>query len=197
MILRTPRLTLHPFAARDLNTLHRQWNDREVRRYLFDGRPVSRSFVRDQIAASRRLLRERGFGFFTIRRGTRTIGFVGLRPFGQRGRIGLLYALRPACWARGYATEASRAVLRLGFRRGLRTIWAGADTPNRASLRVMRRLGFRRAARLTLAGRPVLYCRLDRRRFAKASTQARPAGFSSSRRASETASSWVRTAPSS
>ena len=168
MILRTPRLTLHPFSVRDGPALHRQWNDREIRRFLFDDRPVSPSLVHEQIAASRRLFRELGFGFFTVRRGVRTIGFVGLRPFGRRKRIELLYALRPTHWARGYATEASVAVLWLAFARGLRTIWAGADAPNRASFRLMRRLGFQRAGGFTVGGRPAIYYRIDRRRFANA-----------------------------
>jgi RimJ/RimL family protein N-acetyltransferase len=123
---------------------------------------VSRSFVREQIAASRALFREHGFGFFTLRRGSRTIGFAGLRPFGRPRRIELLYALLPAYWARGYATEASLAVLRLGFGRGLRSIWAGADAPNHASLRVMRRLGFRRVGRLVIGGRTAIYHRITR-----------------------------------
>ncbi|HJS58667.1 MAG TPA: GNAT family N-acetyltransferase [Vicinamibacteria bacterium] len=169
MILRTPRLTLHPFSVRDGPALHRQWNDHEIRRFLFDDRPVPRSQVREQIAASRRLFRERGFGFFTVRRRTRTIGFGGLRPFGRRKRIELLYALRPAHWAKGYATEASVAVLRLAFARGLRTIWAGADAPNRTSFRLMRRLGFQPAGRFTVGGRSAIDYRIDRRRFANAS----------------------------
>lgn len=187
MILRTPRLTLHPFTASDGPVLHRQWNEPDVRRHLFDDLPVSLSFVREQIAASRSLFRDHGFGFLTIRRGTRTIGFVGLRPF-RRRRIELLYALRPAHWARGYATEASVAVLRLGFARGLRTIWAGADAPNRASFRVMRRLGFQRAGFLTVGGRAAIYYRIGRRRFAsRLLALHQPGGLSSSRRASAAA----------
>ena len=163
-MLKTERLELHPFEARDAATLHRQWNDPEVRRYLFDGGPVSMALVRSQIASSRRWFRERGFGFFTVRRARRVIGFVGLRPFHAGRRVELLYALRPAHQGRGYATEAAAAVLRLGFGRGLRSIWAGADPPNRASFRVMRRLAFRPAERLVLGGRSVHYYRLWRSR---------------------------------
>jgi RimJ/RimL family protein N-acetyltransferase len=163
-VLRTPRLTLHPFRERDAPLLHRQWNERQLRRFLFDDAPVSLGFVRQQIALSRRLFRERGFGFFTLRRGARVIGFAALRPFRGGRRIELLYALRPAYWGRGYASEAARAVLRLGFARGLLSIWAGADPPNRASFRVMRRLGFRPAGRLLVAGRPADYYRLWRPR---------------------------------
>lgn len=144
--------------------LLRQWNDREVGRFLFDGAPVSLAFVRLQIALSRRLFRERGFGFFAVRRGARVVGFAGLRPFHGGRRVELLYALRPAYRGRGYASEAARALLKLGFARGLRSIWAGADPPNRASFRVMRRLGFRPAGRLVVAGRPADYYRLWRPR---------------------------------
>ena len=125
MTLKAERLELHPFEARDAATLHRHWNDPEVRRHLFDGGPVSMALVRSQIASSRRWFRERGFGLFTVRRAGRVIGFAGLRPFHGGRRVELLYALRPAQQGRGYATEAAAAVLRLGFARGLRSIWAG------------------------------------------------------------------------
>lgn len=99
-----------------------------------------------------------------------------LHPFAVRDGLALhrqwndqlLRALRPTHWVRGYATEASVAVLRLAFARGLRTIWAGADAPNRASFRLMRRLGFQRAGGFTVGGRPAIYYRIDRRRFANA-----------------------------
>jgi RimJ/RimL family protein N-acetyltransferase len=167
LTLRTPRLLLRPFAAGDAGALHRMWTGPEVRRYLFDGNRVAPGFVREQIAASRRLFRERGFGLYTIRLRGRTVGFAGLKRFGRPLRIELFYALRPSAWGRGYATEASLAVLRHGFERGLRVVWAGADPPNRASFGVMRRLGFRRARREVLGGVVVDYYRLRRRDFVR------------------------------
>lgn len=141
------------------------WNHPDVRRYLFDDRRVSIALVREQIARSRHLFRERGFGLYTIRRRSRVIGFAGLRPFGRPRRTELFYALMPSHWGRGYATEAAEAVLSHGFEQGLRVVWAGADPPNRASFGVMARLGFRRSRREVLGGVVVDYHRIRRTEF--------------------------------
>jgi RimJ/RimL family protein N-acetyltransferase len=65
----------------------------------------------------------------------------------QAGEIG--YVFNPAFAGRGYATEAARAMLRLGFKElGLHRIVARVDERNEASAKVARRLGMRQEARL-------------------------------------------------
>ncbi|MFI8371420.1 GNAT family N-acetyltransferase [Streptomyces sp. NPDC085466] len=55
------------------------------------------------------------------------------------------WRLDRACWGRGLATEAARAVLVYGFGHcGLDRIVSVAQTGNDASLRVMAKLGMRR-----------------------------------------------------
>jgi ribosomal-protein-alanine N-acetyltransferase len=72
------------------------------------------------------------------------IGFAGLRPLPDAPDLELYYGLDPAHWGRGYATEASRAVLRYGFDvLGLDAIPIRTDGPNAASVAVMERLGAR------------------------------------------------------
>lgn len=71
------------------------------------------------------------------------VGAVRFHPAADAsGRPELGYGLAPACWGRGWATEAAAAVL----------AWAAPDTPqvvarcnpaNAASRRVLERLGFR------------------------------------------------------
>ena len=54
----------------------------------------------------------------------------------------MLFAVAPSHWGRGYATEATREVLRYGFEQcGLRRVVATTDTPNQRSVRVLQRLG--------------------------------------------------------
>jgi RimJ/RimL family protein N-acetyltransferase len=172
----TERLRLVPFAPEHETALFEQWNDADVRRYLFDDEPVSRETVLAQIEASGRNERDIGCGFFTVAlRGEpgRTIGFTGLRRFGEPGAVEVLYALLPAYQGRGLATEAARAMLEIGFRRcGLDEIFAGADPPNAASFRVMERLGMRPFAEIVLGGRPSLYHRISRAEFLAAAAPA-------------------------
>ncbi len=65
----------------------------------------------------------------------------------RTGEIG--YILNPEHGGRGYATEAARALLSLGFDGlGLHRIIARVDARNAASIAVLRRLGMRQEAHL-------------------------------------------------
>jgi RimJ/RimL family protein N-acetyltransferase len=166
--LRTERLLLRPFRAEDEGALLRLWNEPEVRRFLWDGQPVSMETVRGQIEWSVASFEERGFGHFTVHLGAVPgfIGFAGLRPIGTLPEVELLYALHPGYWGRGLATEAARAVLRFGFTEaGLAEILAGSDPPNVASFRVMQRLGMTFLRNTEIGGRPARYYRITREAF--------------------------------
>ena len=130
-------------------------------RYLFDGEPLPRALVLEQIEASERSFARFGCGYFTLRLRTspdEIIGFAGLRPFGDPERIELLYGLSSSHWGQGFATEAAAAVLRVAFDElGLGEVWAGADPPNAASFRVMERLGMTFREEITIGGRPARY----------------------------------------
>ncbi len=55
------------------------------------------------------------------------------------------YGVARACWGRGIATEAARAVLDYGFDAfRLAKVWARADPRNGASVRVLEKLGMQR-----------------------------------------------------
>ena len=65
----------------------------------------------------------------------------------RQGEIG--YVLHPEHTRRGYATEAAREMLRVGFEGlGLHRIVGRLDARNIASARVLERLGMRREAHL-------------------------------------------------
>ena len=97
-----------------------------------------------------------GFGFWGIREKTREdlVGFGGFRFVEPTSDVEVLYGIAPARWGRGYATEAAAALLAWAFREtGLPRIFAGADAPNRASLRVLGKVGMRyHGTRTTVAG---------------------------------------------
>ena len=145
--LATARLVLRPFAPGDRATLLEQWADPGVYLYLFDGAPPPVEIVDAQIASSMETFEHRGYGLFTVALAAppvTLVGFCGLRPFGEEGRTEILYALKPAYWRQGLATEAARAVLAFAFHEArLPEVWAGADLANEASFAVMRRLGMR------------------------------------------------------
>jgi RimJ/RimL family protein N-acetyltransferase len=144
--LATPRLRLRPFSPDDVGVLHTQWTDPDVRRYLWDGRVIARDEVVAVVEESIAAFASRGSGFWVIELGTPpvAIGFAGLRPLLDAPDLELYYGLDPRHWGRGYATEASRAVLDYGFDvLGLDAIPIRTDGPNAASVAVMERLGAR------------------------------------------------------
>jgi RimJ/RimL family protein N-acetyltransferase len=96
------------------------------------------------------LISERGWGFWAveIRDGGSFIGFVGLHiptaqlPFSPCTEVGWRLAFN--YWGHGYATEAARAALRVGFESlGLEEVVSFTAVANRRSRAVMERLGMR------------------------------------------------------
>jgi RimJ/RimL family protein N-acetyltransferase len=162
----TERLALRPLSSGDLDAVHRISNDPLVRRYLWDDQSVSKAAVEGVISRSLNAFAEEGFGLFGVRLrdgGGELIGYCGLLHLGVTERVELLYALLPAWWGRGLATEAARACLRFAFKEaGLERIVAGTDPPNTASLRVIQKLGMTPIGEL-LPGMP--YFELTREDF--------------------------------
>lgn len=139
--LRTSRLHLRPLCREDVEALHAILVDPDVRRFLFDGTEIPRDTVDDWVGLSERLFAEHCCGLWTLRDDEeRVVGLTGFWPF--HDQLELLYALDRSAWGKGYATEAARAMLRYGFEElGLDRIVASTDTPNAASIDVMRRAG--------------------------------------------------------
>jgi RimJ/RimL family protein N-acetyltransferase len=145
-ILETARLRLRPFAPADVDALHAQWTDPDVRRYLWDGRVIARDEVVAVVDESIAAFESRGSGFWVLELGDppRVIGFAGLRPLPDAPELELYYGLDRPHWGKGYATEASRAVLRYAYDvLGLAEVPIRTDGPNTASVAVMERLGAR------------------------------------------------------
>jgi RimJ/RimL family protein N-acetyltransferase len=152
--LRTERLELRPFVDDDLDALFAMQSDEAMTRYLYWG-PRSRDQVREQLERFKGMTafddESDAIRLAAVLSGTRiVIGDISLRRTSRdyaQGELG--YVLHPAHHGRGYATEASEALLRLGFEvLGLHRIAASADARNAASIHVMERLGMRREALL-------------------------------------------------
>ena len=66
-------------------------------------------------------------------------------PDGHQGALG--YCFAKSAWGRGIATESAREILRFGFEElDLHRVWAGRDTANAGSIRVLEKLGMTREA---------------------------------------------------
>ncbi|BAY24849.1 GCN5-related N-acetyltransferase [Calothrix sp. NIES-2100] len=115
--LETERLLLRMFHEQDFEDYFAIFSDREVVRYLGDGEPLSRFTAWRSMAAMVGHWQLRGYGMWAVeeRNSGVLLGRIGFwKPEGWPGfEIG--WALKPAYWGRGYATEGAKAALNYGF----------------------------------------------------------------------------------
>ncbi|MFB8277759.1 GNAT family N-acetyltransferase [Nocardia colli] len=148
----TERLILRTATPADLDEMHAYKSRPEVCRYL-PYEPMSRDQVAERLAGpwARTELTEvdQGLNLSVEDKATgRLLGDVVLFWRDAESRSGEIgYVFSPAVAGHGYATEAARALLRLGFEQlSLHRITARIDGRNVASARVLGRLGMRREA---------------------------------------------------
>ncbi|HEY7127919.1 MAG TPA: GNAT family protein [Ktedonobacterales bacterium] len=149
MIRTTQRLILREFVAEDWAAV---WDYQSDPRYLRYTRWTEREpeevqafiqgFLEDQQTQPRTCFQLA----ITLPGQKQLIGNCGLRlehPGAQEGDIG--YELAPQHWGQGYATEAAREMLALGFgEMGLHRIWAWCIAENVGSAHVLEKIGMRR-----------------------------------------------------
>ncbi len=143
MFIRSERLFLRPGWPEDWEELLTQIGDEAVVRNLASAPwPYTPDAARD--AAARGQNARLPHFFITLPSSiepARIIGSVGLGH--TDGEVELGYWIAKPQWGQGYATEASRAVLRLARTLGHRRVTAGHFLDNPASGRVLRKVGFR------------------------------------------------------
>jgi RimJ/RimL family protein N-acetyltransferase len=142
--LRTDRLLLRPFETRDGDAFIDAWADEGYASMLLSG-TMNAAEVREMV----RRRTQPGDGHLVglvVEHDGEVVGdsILVLQGTGlSEGEIG--WTIFPRHTGRGYATEAARAVLRLGFEHyGLRRIVANLDARNDRSAALCERLGMRR-----------------------------------------------------
>ncbi len=163
----TERLALRPYDPDDVAQIHTVlYGDPEAMRLL--GGPLDVHGARAAVERYIAQLRREGYSFApVIERETGLIaGEAGLYPFAGGGPdVELGYALGPAFWGRGYATEAGRALLAEAFGPlGVDRVVAVTREENTGSRHVLAKLGFIPAGRRHAWGFEQLYFVRERRR---------------------------------
>ena len=147
--LETERLILRRLTRADAENLFLLESDPAVMRFINGGKPTPREVIENEMLPW--LLGEyrhaEGYGVWAaIEKSTGDfIGRVSLRAHeGGLEKVELGYRLRRSAWGKGYATEASRALVDKGFSElGARRIFAETMTVNAASRRVMEKVGLK------------------------------------------------------
>ena len=142
----TERLVLRPYEADDLEQLHAVlYSDIGAMRLL--GGPRDLAGTRFALERSMTQQEITGFSFWPVieRESGLLIGEAGLFPLSPDGPdVALGYAFGSRWWGRGYATEASHAVVAEAFGSlGMHRVVAITREANLGSRHVLEKLGFR------------------------------------------------------
>jgi RimJ/RimL family protein N-acetyltransferase len=173
--IRTERLDLRPFEEADLDAMAAYRANVEVVRYLY-WEPQNRDQARAALATRRNQVAFREEGdtvalAVVVRETGAMVGEVCLTwRSAEHRQAEVGFVIHPDHQGSGYAAEATRAVLALGFDTcGFHRIRGSTDPRNLASCRLMERLGMRREAHLVenewfkgAWGDEVIYAMLDR-----------------------------------
>ena len=157
--LETERLFLRMFRADDFEAYARIGGDKDVARYIGNGRPLTRAEAWRGLAAQIGHWTLRGYGMFAIEEKA-TGAFVGragfFNPEGWPGfEVG--WTLARESWGRGYATEAARRLLAYAFTDlGQDHVISVIQPANSASIRVAERIGESYERTTELSGAEVL-----------------------------------------
>jgi [ribosomal protein S5]-alanine N-acetyltransferase len=116
-----------------------------VYRYLCDGAPPEKEFIRGRVVESVSSAGESCLGMWFLEDvSTRYAGCVELRPYPAVRSAEVVYSLDPRFWGQGLATRMAWTAIKHAFLSSqIDFVIAGADGANAASFAVMRRLGMR------------------------------------------------------
>jgi RimJ/RimL family protein N-acetyltransferase len=150
--LETERLSIRAYTSDDLECLLGMFGREDVSRYLmWEPMVANAATAKLERRLTQTSIRQEGEGLGLVVEECSSGRFVGeviLRLTSEESRQAEIgWSLHPDAQGNGYATEAARELLRLGFEEmGLHRIWAECDPRNDASIRVMERIGMRREA---------------------------------------------------
>jgi RimJ/RimL family protein N-acetyltransferase len=148
MFARTERLILRPSWPEDAESLARALSDPAISRNLL-GVPASC----DEMETRRWIVRPRDprlpefLAFLRTRGAPRLIGGAGIFRR-EDAKLELGYWIERSHWGLGFATEATRAVMRIARATGLIGVRAAHFLDNPSSARVLRKIGFHPTGRI-------------------------------------------------
>ena len=138
--IETERMILRPLVVEDAEDAFEWQSDPEVNRYMIYPLYTDVSKTREWIASLGPDANEFGFELKTT---GKVIGAGGIKYHADGDAWELGYNLSRAYWGMGYATEASRALIKWAYEtQGARDFTAAHATANTASGNVIRKCGF-------------------------------------------------------
>lgn len=163
--LETKRLQLSPSIPEDSKVFQLLNGDAFIRKYLWDNEMIDAMIADDIMEQNIRHFEDDQFGLWKIHlKGRDTlIGYVGLWYSFNEPQPQLLYALLKPFTEKGYATEASSAIVDYAFKElGLKYLVAATDEPHVASQKVAKRLGMSFMEKRIENKKPIVFFKLEK-----------------------------------
>ena len=148
VVLRTGRLILRPFNTGDVDDALAYASDPEWARHLPDWpQPYTRLDAEKYVSRQQKLTPWDTTPMFAIEFEGTVVGWIKFNLEWKDQRASMAYALGRDYWGKGLVPEAANAMLDWGFGElGLAKIYAGAESLNTNSQRVMEKVGMTREA---------------------------------------------------
>ena len=147
MFIQSNRLILKEITWDDLKNIHKLHSIPEVDEFNTLGLPVNidvtKEIVQDAMAAQKVSPQKIYHWNINLKTTNKFIGLAGMNLSRDRFRIGeVYYKLLPIFWNKGFATEISKRLIKLGFEEfNLHRIEAGVATENSRSIKVLEKSG--------------------------------------------------------
>ena len=145
IILETTRLFLRELTVEDAQNLFRLNNDPDVIKYTGDTSFTSVENAKSFLISYDHYA-QHGFGRWAVQTklNSEFIGWSGLKYTPELDEFDIGFRFLKNHWNKGYATEAAKACLQLGFSKyKLNEIVGRALVDNKASIRVLTKLGLK------------------------------------------------------
>jgi len=166
--LNTERLILSPFTLEDDALFLRLNNDAFIRKYMWDDELINEATAKEIIAQNEKYFKENKYGIWKIQLKGQTIilGYVGLWFFFDEPQPQLIYALLQPNTKKGYAREASSAIMKYAFESlGFDYLIAATDEPHAESQKVAKALGMAFVEKRIENEKPTLFFRIDKEKY--------------------------------
>ena len=148
-MIETERLILSPVTPEDLDIYKKLLTCAETTRYLPGGKPFSLEYIQNYVP-SKVAHWSKGYGTFIVAlksKPSQKIGYAGVEIVPDSNFSDIRYALLPQYQGKGYAFEASKAVLNFTLESSLVSeVYGVAVIENLASEKLLRKLGMQESA---------------------------------------------------
>ncbi|MES3674867.1 GNAT family N-acetyltransferase [Halomonas elongata] len=143
-MIETERLMLSPVTLEDIDIYQKLLTCAEITRYLPGGEPFSLECIQNYVP-SKVAHWSRGYGTFVVAlkdNPSQKIGYAGIELIPESNFSDIRYALIPQYQGKGYAFEASKAVLNFTLETGfVSEVFGVTVVDNLASEKLLRKLG--------------------------------------------------------